>query len=274
MYLGIDIGGTKTLVATLDDNGVIIERFKFPTPKRYADFKKNLAEAVANLSTKKFVACGVGAPGRIDRKDGKVVALGNLPWKNAPVDDDITDLVGCDVFVDNDANLGGLSEAMILKSRYDRVLYVTIGTGIGTGIIINQTIEPAFADAEGGKMLLEHNGKLVPWESFASGRAISARYGKMAKDITSQKDWKNIARDVALGMIDLIAIVQPQVIVLGGGVSTYYERLAEPLQDALKQYETPLIPIPPLKQAARPEDAVIYGCYDLAKASHDGKTRS
>jgi predicted NBD/HSP70 family sugar kinase len=273
MYLGIDIGGTKTLVATLTNDGVIRERFQFPTPKKYSDFKQNLADAVANMSTKEFAACGVGVPGRIDRKHGVAIALGNLPWEDAPIKDYVEELAHCPVIVDNDANLGGLSEAMLVKDRYDRVLYITVGTGIGTGIIIDQVIDPAFADSEGGKMLLEHAGKMMEWEDFAGGRAIFERFGKKLKDITDPADWKIIAHNLAIGVIDLLAVVQPQVIVVGGGAGAYFERLSQPLQNALEAYAAPLVPIPPIIEAKRPEDAVIYGCYDLAKSTY-GKARS
>jgi predicted NBD/HSP70 family sugar kinase len=273
MYLGIDIGGTKTLLASLTNDGVITERVRFETPKDYADFRKALEDNIVKLSTNNFLACGVGVPGMIDRKHGVGIAHGNLPWRNIPIEADVHKVAHCPVVVDNDANLAGLSEAMLVKHRYDRVLYVTISTGIGTGIIINQEIDPAFADSEGGNILLEHDDKLQRWEDFASGRAIVKRYGQKARDITSQTTWKHIAHDIAVGMIDLIAVVQPQVIIIGGSVGNYLERFEKPLEDYLKSYEMPVVPIPPVIKAQRPDDAVLYGCYDLAKGVY-GKTHS
>jgi predicted NBD/HSP70 family sugar kinase len=273
MYLGIDIGGTKTLVATLDKHGVIQERSKFPTPVKYSDFTIALADTVAQLSTKEFMACGVGVPGKIDRAHGIGLDMGNLPWHDVPVQKDVHKLLDCPVIIDNDANLAGLSEAMLVKDMYRRVLYVTISTGIGTGIVVDQVIDPAFADSEGGQIMLEHNGRLESWEDFAAGSAIVRRFGKKAREITDEKTWKIIAHDIALGLIDLIAVIQPEVIVLGGSVSVYYDRFENFLHDALAKYATPLVPIPPIKAAERPEDAVVYGCYDLAKSVY-GKTRS
>lgn len=266
MYLAIDIGGTKTLVASLNNDGVISERIRFETPKKYADFLKALADNVANISTNNFLACGVGVPGRLNREKGVGVAMGNLAWSNVPIRDDIKKIVGCPVVIDNDANLAGLSEAMLVKHKYDRVLFITVSTGIGTGIIVDQAIDPAFADSEGGQMMIEHNDKLEQWEDFASGSAIVRRYGKRAHDITDKTTWKHIARDLALGLNDLIAIMQPQVIIIGGSVGNYLERYKEPLTEALKRYETPLVPIPVILGAKRPDDAVLYGCYDLAKS--------
>jgi predicted NBD/HSP70 family sugar kinase len=271
MYLAIDIGGTKTLVASLNNEGVISERLKFVTPKNYKEFVKTLAKTVDNISTKEFVACGVGVPGRINRDKGVGIAMGNLPWDNVPIKDDVEKIARCPVVIDNDANLAGLSEAMLVKEEHNRVLYVTVSTGIGTGVIVDRQIDPAFADSEGGQMLLEHNDKLQPWEDFASGRAIVRRYGKKARDITDEKTWKHISHDLSLGLIDLITVIQPQIIIVGGSVGRYLERYKKPLVEALKRYETPLVPIPKITEAKRPDDAVLYGCYDLARFVY-GKT--
>ncbi|HSD56030.1 MAG TPA: ROK family protein [Candidatus Saccharimonadales bacterium] len=272
MYLGIDIGGTKTLIASLTNEGVVKERVKFPTPKKYTEFLKEVSTVVANMSTKDFVATGVAAPGRIDRESGIAEAFGNLPWEDVPIKKDLKKIVHSPVAVDNDANLAGLSEAMLLK-QYERVLYVTISTGIGTGVITNQTIDPAFEDSEGGRILLEHKGKLQKWEDFASGRAIVKRFGKRASDINDAATWKIISKDIAVGLFDLITFAQPDAIVLGGGVCTHLSKFENFLEAELARFETPLTPIPPLFRAQRPEEAVIYGCYDLAKSTY-GKTRS
>jgi glucokinase len=271
MYLGIDIGGTKTLVAVMNNDGVIKESIKFPTPKVYPEFLKELAVTVANLSTDEFKACGVAVPGRVDREHGVAEAFGNLPWRDIPIKHDLHQMLKVPVVVENDANLAGLSEAMLLR-QYDCVLYVTVSTGIGTGIVTNQQIDPQFADSEGGGLMLEHKGKLMQWEDFASGRAIVGRFGKRASEITDEKTWKIIAKDIALGLFDLITFIQPDVVVMGGGVMTHLDEFDDLLLKELKHFETPLTPIPPIRKAQRPEEAVVYGCYDLAKSTY-GKIR-
>lgn len=270
MYLAVDIGGTKTLLASFDEAGVIQEQVKFPTPQDYELFLKGLESNVASLSTKDFQKGGVAVPGRLDRQHGLALGFGNLPWENVNIQADIERITHCPVLIENDANLAGLSEAMMVKHEFKKVLYVTISTGIGTGIIINGIIDPNFADSEGGQMLLEHDGKLQQWEDFASGKAVFERFGKRASDIDAEdtETWQRIAHDIALGLIDLIAVIQPEVIVFGGGLDTNYEKFIVPLTAELKRYEMPLVPIPQLRKAARPEEAVIYGCYDLIKA-HD-----
>jgi len=273
MYLAIDIGGTKTLLAVLNNDGVITERVRFETPKKYDDFKRALAANVGNLSTDNFVACGVGVPGRLDPKRRVGIAMGNLPWLNVPIYEDVKRVVSCPLVIENDARLGGLSEAMMLKHKYNRVLFVTISTGIGLGLIINQTIDPGLADSEGGQVLVEHAGKMEHWEEVASGEAIVRRFGKRAHDIEDKATWKHIAHDIGLGLSDLISVIQPEVVVIGGSVGSYFDRFKEPLLEMLHRYELPITKIPPVLAAARPEDAVLYGCYDLAKSLY-GKTSS
>jgi glucokinase len=266
MYLGIDIGGTKTLIASLDDNGVIQEEIKFPTPRSYKMFLDSLENNVAKLSTHDFIATGVGVPGRLDRKKGIAIAFGNLTWQNVPIRKDIKSIVKTSVVIENDTVLAGLSEAMLLKDSYQKVLYVTISTGINSGLIVNQQIDQDLVDSESGDMMLQHGDKMMKWESFASGKAIVEQFGQQAHEIHNVKIWRTVAANIAVGLINLIAVMQPEVIVLGGGVGQYYSRYGRYLRANLKRYENAMMPIPPICEAARSEKAVIYGCYDLAKA--------
>jgi predicted NBD/HSP70 family sugar kinase len=266
MYLGIDIGGTKTLIASLDAKGVIKESIKFPTDQDYKKFLKDLNEQIGSLETKDFAAVGVGVPGPgIDRVNGKLLNSSNLAWHNVSLQDDIEDLVHTPVAIENDAKLAALSEAMLLKDRYKSVLYITVSTGIGYGLVVDQKIDVNIGDGGGRTILLEHDGKTVPWESFASGKAIVERYGKMAKDIEDEETWEAISRDLAKGFIELIAITEPEVIVIGGSVGHYFNKYKKPLENEIKKYHVPLIKMPLLVEAKRPEQAVVYGCYDFAK---------
>ena len=264
MYIGVDIGGTKTLVAVIGHDGVIRETKKFPTPKEYDHFLLELKHTAHHLEHKDFKAGAVAVPGKIDRKHGVALDLGNLPWHHEHVQRDVERIFHCPMAIDNDANLAGLSEAMLHK-KAQSVLYVTVSTGIGTGAIFEQRISPALEDMEGGRIMLPFKGKLVMWEKFASGRAIYEHFNKKAMDITSDADWKYICRNLALGFFENIAIVQPDLIIIGGSVGTYFERYEHILQAELKKFETPLTPIPKIIKAKRPEEAVVYGCYDLAR---------
>lgn len=267
MYAGVDIGATKTLVAVLTNDGVITQKIKFPTPKKYEDFLTELKKTVEQLTTSDFKAAGVAVPGRLNRKQGKVIGLGNLPWENEPIQRDCEKILHCPVVIENDANLAALSEAMLHKDK-ETVLYITVSTGIGTGVVHKQQLDSALLDGEGGHIVLPYRGKLTKWESFASGKAIVSQFGKKAEEIEDETTWKVIAHNLGLGLFEHIAIVQPDLVIIGGSVGTYFDRFKDLLATELKKHELPIIPIPPVIQAQRPEEAVLFGCYDLAKQGY------
>lgn len=264
MYLGIDIGGTKTIVALLDEEGVISESYKFPTPESYQAFLATLKEYVGNLSTTKFSGAAVGIPAKLNRSSGVAIAFGNRPWRDIEIQKNVGDIIGLSPLIENDANLAGLSEAMLIK-EFNKVLYVTVSTGIGTGFIVKGRIESNVIDSEGGNVLVEHNGRLETWEHLISGKSIVRRFGKRASEINDKKTWKIIAHDLAIGLIDLIAITEPDIIVIGGSVGNYFDNYENLLMEELGKYASPILSIPEVRKAQRPDLAVVYGCYDLIK---------
>jgi len=266
MYGAVDIGGTKTLIAVFDKDGTVIEKIKFLTPKEYPDFSKELAVNVAKLSTKDFQKTVVAIPGTPDRERGIGLIFGNLPWVNVPVEEDVEKIMNCPVRIENDSKLAAISEAVQLKGEFRKVLYITVSTGISGGLVVDGTLDPALQDIEPGKMTLEHQGRFEQWEDFASGRAIYAKYGKKAEEITDAEIWYVIARNLAVGINTLIATLHPDVIVIGGGVGVHLEKFQDRLEEQLKIYEHPMNPVPPIRKAIRAEEAVIYGCFELAKS--------
>jgi predicted NBD/HSP70 family sugar kinase len=264
MYVGVDIGGTKTLVAALDDNGVIKDKVRFETPRDYPEFIAALQKATSKLPESDFRAGCIAAPGKIDHDRGIVTYFGTLPWQNVPLEADGLKTFGCPILIENDAKLAGLSESKLLPPD-KRILYVTISTGIGTGFICNQHIDPGLEDIEGGQMLLDYRGKREAWEDFASGSAIVRRFGKKAEDIDDEPTWQRIAHDLAQGFIELIAITQPEIIVVGGSVGKHLDRFKTYLLHEIEHYNNPLLAKPEFLTAQRPDDAVLYGCFDLAK---------
>ncbi len=267
MYLAVDIGATKVLLAVFSKSGKILEQRKFPTKEKYPDLIKDLVSEVSQLQNNDFDKIAVAVPGRLDRKAGVGIAFGNRPWQNVPIQADIEKRLHCPVIIENDAKLAALSEAQLIKSEFSKVLYVTVSTGISAGLIVDGVIETNMADSESGQMWFEHKGKQMQWEDFASGRAIVATYGKRASEITDKKVWSEIAHNIAIGLIELIAVIQPEVIILGGGVGSHFSKFEKPLTAELKKYALPIVPIPPIRQAQHPEEAVIYGCYSLVKGS-------
>lgn len=264
MYLGIDVGASKTLFAVFEPGGQLVYEHKIPTPKDYEQFKSEISKALrSDLSQYKFTDCCAALPGWFDFKNHILMAMGNLDWQNIHIKKDLEELMpGVKVLVHNDAKLAGLSEALLVQEKYRKVLYLTISTGIGGGIIIDGVIDPDFANFEPGQMMIEHDGQSQKWESFASGRALKAQYGQLAAEIEDQNIWKQFAGLLAVGLVDLLATIQPQVVVIGGGVGAHFEKFKAFLEADLNANKNPMIPIPPLVKAQRAEEAVIYGCYD------------
>lgn len=265
MYGAVDIGGTKTLVAVFNAAGKVLEQVKFPTPPEYDAFLKQLADTVAKLSTKDLQAVGVAAPGKINHKQGLLVAAGNLSWKNTPIQADFEKVFHAPIVLENDAKAATVAEAIAAGSKYPKVVYITISTGVGIGVCEDGKLIPELLDAEPGWMSVEHKGEMVPWEKISSGQALVAATSKRASELDDPEAWDTHARNIAKGLIAIIAIIQPDLVVIGGGVGNHLQKFESPLLKYLKQYENPLVPIPPIRKAAHPEEAVIYGCYELAK---------
>jgi predicted NBD/HSP70 family sugar kinase len=262
MIIAVDIGGTKTLVAAANLDGTILNELRFETPREYPEFLKSLADNIAKVTTKKFEIITVAVPGLLDREAGVVKRLGNLPWVDKPIANDISELFEhADVLIENDANLAGLSEAHELGDLNQKVLYITFSTGIGTGFIENGVLEPSLLDAEGGYVLV--GGEI--WQSIASGKAIVKEYGKRASDIEDPVIWDEIAKDMTVGIIDIVAIFQPKTVIIGGGVGSHFAKFGAFLQQHVSQQIPKMVNVPTIVGAKRAEEAVIYGCIILAK---------
>lgn len=272
MLIAVDTGGTKTLVADFDALGVLGQQTKFETPKDPDEYIKQLKKVLTtNYGGQSVTALVVATPGVI--KNGVVVwGGGNLAWKNFDIASELKGIFGkAPVFIENDANLAGLSETRMLKTIPAQSIYVTVSTGIGTGIITDGHINIALRNSEAGHALVEFDGIVREWESFASGKAILKVYGKYARDITSVRIWNQIADRISRGFLALIPILQPDIIIIGGSIGTYYEKFGKQLQNILKEKLPSHIPCPTFVQAKHPELAVIYGCYYYALDNLDTK---
>ncbi len=265
MLVVVDTGGTKTLVASFDRSGVLGEQIKFPTPKDPTEYTILLRSIlIDNYGKKKVKAIVVAAPGII--KNGIALWCPNLKWHDFHIQKALSGVLGKDtpVLIENDANLAGLAETRIMKKIPDQSLYVTISTGIGSGIITDGHINESLRNSEAGHALVEYDGVVQEWEKFASGQAIYKTYGKYARDIIDKRVWSQIADRISRGFLAVIPILQPNVIVIGGSMGTYFTKYGEKLQNILKEKLPDHIPCPKFIQAKHPELAVIYGCYYYA----------
>ncbi len=261
MIIAVDTGGTKTLVASFLDDGSIHQEIKFPTPKDQVDYIESLVAAIKQVSLEaRIEAIVVAMPGIV--KDGIAIWCNHLLWSNFDVRTPLTAAFPeVPVYVENDANLGGLGEVRQLASVPSCALYVTISTGIGTGFISNGVIDPGLRLSEGGRSLVEYDGLVQEWEMFAAGSSIYRVYGKYARDIHSKRVWNQIADRISRGFLAIIPLVQPDVVIIGGSIGTYFNQYDKQLTNLLREHLPPHIPVPHFSEAKEAEKAVIYGCY-------------
>lgn len=271
MLLGIDIGGTKTLVALFDDSGHIIRQEKFPTNHDFDAWSAEVVEHIKQLlGTDTVQGIGVAAPGQIDYENGVGLIFGNLPWRNVPIKQALNQALAVPVAIENDANAAGLAEARELDPPPSSLVYITVSTGIGTGIITDNRVDPHFQRSEGGFMHFEKDGALLPWEKFASGHALADKYGRRAADILEgDPAWDDIAYNIALGLANITALLGPQTIILGGGVGQHLPKYERQLHESMQKLKEKMYDLPEIRQAKHPEEAVVYGCYHIIKDEID-----
>ena len=264
MIVAVDTGGTKTLVTLFSSDGVAGKLIKFPTPKSEDAYLRTLRETLqSNYGGQRVEAIIVAMPGIV--KDGVALWCNNLKWKNFKVAAELKGVLGsAPVFIENDANLAGLAETRSRSPMPVSALYVTISTGIGTGLINDGSIEPGLRQSEGGRMLVEFQGSVREWESFASGKAIYETYNTYARDITDKKIWDEIADRISRGFLACIPFLQTDIIIIGGSIGTYFDHYAPQLKKILSHHLPEHIPCPDIQPATHPEQAVIYGCYYYA----------
>lgn len=252
MYLGIDIGGTKTLVALFSKRGRIVKRVKFKTAQGDKTFLSDLLGVLRGFQGRKILAVVVAVPGVVQKN--YTVRLGNREWGDFDVLTPIKNLFNCPVWLENDGNLGALFEGYRLGGR---TVFLTFSTGIGGGIVENNRILPQSNSFEPGHKKYWYNGKIAEWEDIAAASALEKFYHvDQATDLRGKTVMKDVAERVMLGLETVILRYQPDNIVLGG-----------PLGKIFKLYAKYLTMVPGVRylRPKRPTESVIYGCFLLAK---------
>jgi glucokinase len=285
--VGVDLGGTSIKVGVVPyDGGTVLAVRSMPTnsdhgAKFVVDRMVEMirgsmrdASREENIPDDGFIGIGLGSPGPLDRKTGTVIETPNLGWRNFPLRDLIVNSIGLPAELDNDANCATIGEWWMGAGKGVQTLIgVTLGTGIGGGIVLDGRVYHGAADVAGevGHMTIDSTGRKCKCgnygclEAYASGPAIAARAiegletGELsllpslvdddlsritaetvyeaivAGDLYAKEVMRETAKFLGAGLANLINILNPGMVVISGGVTKAGEHLFEPLRAQIRR---------------------------------------
>lgn len=297
-YLGIEIGGTKLQLVTGDGQAAIGDRFRFAVSRtRGADgIKDDIRSTLDQINIREVTAIGIGFGGPVDHATGRVITSYQVKgWSDFLIRDWLQDLTGIPTWIENDANVAALGEARYGAGKeFGHVLYVTLGSGVGAGLVADGKIYHGggATELELGHVRLDKGGRTV--ESSCSGWAVDAKVRRHVESIPGSRlaalakryeggEAKALAEslnqddagartilaetadDLAFGLSHAVHLLNPQIIILGGGLSLIGEPLRKAVAERLPSFLMDVMrPGPVIHLSSLKEDAVPIGALALA----------
>ena len=277
-YVGVDLGGTNIAVGLVNEKAEIVnkESIKSKLPRPAEELLKDMAQLIikvcddADVSMNEVKSIGIGTPGSCDCANGVLVYANNLGYENVSFKDEIHKYIDKPVYIENDANVAALAEYIKKGRKMECFVAVTLGTGVGGGVIINGKIFSSFngAGAELGHTVIVCDGEPCTCgrkgclEAYASATALIRQTkeemekspesimneigkvkvtGRTAFDAARQGDAAgkrvvdNYIRYVAEGITNIVNTFQPEELVIGGGVCNEGDYLLLPIIDYVKK---------------------------------------
>ncbi len=304
--LGLDVGGTEVKAVRMARDGTILGRSRAPTPAEDPEATvATLIELARGLRMEAVRAVGVGAAGMVDVTAGVLRFAPNLAWREVPIAARVHEALGLPAQVDNDATAAVYGEYRFGAGRgYRHLLLVTVGTGIGGGIVADGRL---FRGAHGfaseiGHIIVEPGGPACGcgnrgcWEQVAAGRAIDGLGRRAARteagralrelaggdpaavdgrivtasarrgDATAVGILNQVGRRLGEGIAGLVNVLDPEVVIVGGGAAVAGDLLLEPARSAYEgAVQAPAHRPPvPIVTAALGNDAGAVGAAALA----------
>lgn len=266
MLVGIDLGGTQVRVALARSDGNLFASIKtkthlVPTPQALVDWAAGVIER--HRGREKVRRITIAAPGPIDLKRGVLVNPPNLPWRNVPFETLMSRATGARVLLANDADMAGLGEFHRGAGRGTKnMIYITWSTGVGGGLIIDGKLHRGAHGTAGevGHMIIDPDGPLDSCgqrgclEAFIGGANLARETGHAASELFAEAARGNrharmvvqrAARYMGMALISLTNLLDPELFVIGGGVSRSWELVQPTMLETLRSS-------PFIKPARRP----------------------
>jgi predicted NBD/HSP70 family sugar kinase len=277
LYVGLDIGGTKFLVASADKQGEIVHRVRAKAPNNLEQDLKTLNQMISEVTAGEIIR-GMGAAigGPLDWERGIVSPLHQPTWRNVPLKEMMESRWGCPFFVDVDTNVAALGEYFLTDIDASKFLYITLSTGMGGGFIIDGKIYRGLGGAHPEVAHQSVNFRCsnpegvqcecgVPdcLEALVSGNGIQRIYHKPA-EILNAEEWKEVAYNLGQGLRNLAVIYAPDVIRVGGGVAfgggeAFISQARQVMQDHLR-----IVPAPDISLSHLGHDTTLMGAITIA----------
>lgn len=264
VHVGVDVGGTKVLAVELSGRGDALDvavSSQVPMPGRLApeaELEESIVRAVGDVTDgRPLTAVGVSAAGLVDRDRERFVFGAHLPWRDAPVRRRLAERLGVPVVLENDANCAAHAEltAGVLRGASSALL-ITVGTGIGGAVVVGGRV---FRGANGlagefGHFRVVPDGRECEcglrgcWEQYSSGRALERvaraavgsslegpRLADRARsgDPATRQAFTTVGTWLGVGIAGLVSALDPEAVVLGGGVSAAGDLLLDPARQGL-----------------------------------------
>ncbi len=313
-YIGVDLGGTKIAVGIVNVYGRLLYKHTVRTEahRGVSAVLENLVSTIERtvrdygISLNNVAGIGVGCPGVIDSETGTVISAFNIKdMKNVCLAEEIEKKLFKKVVVSNDANCAVLGERAVGAARgYNNVIMITLGTGIGGGIIIDGNLYEGGGSrgAELGHIVIHKDGRPCTcgrkgcWEAYASATALIREtkeaaeknpHSILAKKVReservngrtifaalnegcelSQKVLADYLSYVSEGIVDFVNVFRPEIVLIGGGISNEGETLLKPIRKHVKEnaYGGSLIEVPKIEKAMLGNEAGIIGAAIFAK---------
>lgn len=298
LFIGIEIGGTKLQVVSGTAQGEIIEthRFEVVAADGATGIQNNIEAVLKKHYDGKVSAVGVGFGGPVNRLTGQIATSFQVEgWSGFPIKSWLEGIANCPVQVDNDANVAALGEAIFGAGKgLNPVLYLTLGSGVGAGLVIDRKIYHGMlpGELEIGHLRMDKQGAI--FESRCSGWAVDKKIREAVKtqpgsvlstlasdrqrgeakflktamdagDATAITIFDETMDDLAFGLSHAIHLVHPEIIVLGGGLSLIGQEIVDSVTRKLPAYlMKAFIPPPAVMLSSLKEQAVPVGCLVLA----------
>lgn len=278
MYILFDIGGTKTRVAYSKDGLSFKEPLVCNTEKDFSTALTTMVELFRKAAAGGSVKAAAGGVRALDRDKKKLRPHPHYPlWVGEPLHEELEKMLGVPVYLENDAALAGLGEAVVGAGQgFPIVAYLTVSTGVGGARIINGAVDFSAQGFEPGNQIIDMDGSshfagTTPafLENYISGVAFTERFGKKPHEISDPTIWDETARVLAYGLHNTIVHWSPDVVVLGGSMVTgnpaiSVERIEEYLKSILKIF--PALPV--IKKAELGDRGGLQGALAYLSSKH------